>query len=110
MKALRKLGVETCTVVGFSYGGMVAFKMAEMYPEMVRAMVISGSILAMTDSISGETLKRLGFSSSSELLMPTSVKGLKALQSVAMYRKIWFPDRFHKDYLEVTIVVITLSH
>ncbi|KAL3725804.1 hypothetical protein ACJRO7_030781 [Eucalyptus globulus] len=101
VKGLRKLGVEMCTVVGFSYGGMVAFKMAEMYPEMVRAMVISGSILAMTDSISEEALQRLGFSSSSELLLPTSVKGLKALQSVAMHRKIWFPDRFHKDYLEV---------
>uniref|UniRef100_A0A251VCP9 Uncharacterized protein n=1 Tax=Helianthus annuus TaxID=4232 RepID=A0A251VCP9_HELAN len=30
---------------------------------MVRAMVISGSILAMTDSISKQTLKGLGFSS-----------------------------------------------
>lgn len=101
MKALNKLGVERFTLVGFSYGGMVAFKMAEMYPQAVDAVVISGSILAMTDSISDETLHRLGFSSSSELLMPTSVKGLKALQTVAMHRKIWFPDRLHKDYLEV---------
>ncbi|KAI4381156.1 hypothetical protein MLD38_007262 [Melastoma candidum] len=101
MKAFNKLGVERFTVVGFSYGGMVAFKMAEMYPEAVEAVVISGSILAMTDSISDETLHRLGFSSSSELLMPSSVKGLKALQTVAMHRKIWFPDRLHKDYLEV---------
>ncbi|KAL9663621.1 hypothetical protein QQ045_019012 [Rhodiola kirilowii] len=30
---LRKLGLESCTVVGFSHGGMVAFKMAEMYPD-----------------------------------------------------------------------------
>ncbi|CAN0919366.1 Epoxide hydrolase 3 [Linum grandiflorum] len=100
-KGLRKLGVETCMVVGFSYGGMVAFKMAEMYPEMVRGMVVSGSILAMTDSISVETLGRIGFKSSSELLLPTSVKGLKALLSVAAYKKLWFPDRLHKDFLEV---------
>ncbi|PKI63654.1 monoacylglycerol lipase ABHD6-like [Punica granatum] len=98
---LKKLGVEKCTVVGFSYGGMVAFKMGELYPDFVQAMVISGSILAMTDSLSEETLHSLGYSSSSELLLPTNVKGLKALQSVAMYRKFWFPDRFHKDYLEV---------
>ncbi|KAF7809721.1 Epoxide hydrolase 4 [Senna tora] len=100
-KALRKVGVESCVVVGFSYGGMVAFKMAEMYPEMVRAMVISGSILAMTDSISASALSELGFSSSSELLLPTSVKGLKALLSVAAYKKLWFPDRLHKDFLQV---------
>ncbi|KAG4175402.1 hypothetical protein ERO13_A11G183900v2 [Gossypium hirsutum] len=100
VQGLRKLGVEKCVVVGFSYGGMVAFKMAQMYPHMVEAMVVSGSILAMTDSISVETLNRLGFSSSAELLLPNSVKGLKALLSVAAYKKLWFPDRLHKDYLE----------
>ncbi|XP_045786784.1 epoxide hydrolase 4 isoform X1 [Trifolium pratense] len=99
--ALRKLGVEKCIVVGFSYGGMVAFKMAEMYPELVQAMVISGSILAMTDSISATSLQELGFSSSSELLLPNSVKGLKALLSIAAYKKLWFPDRLHRDFLEV---------
>ncbi|XP_057967538.1 uncharacterized protein LOC131157415 [Malania oleifera] len=100
-KGLRKLGVEKCTVVGFSYGGMVAFKMAERYPELVGAMVVSGSVLAMTDSISGSTLQRLGFSSSSELLLPNSVKGLKALLSVAAHKKLWFPDCLHRDYLQV---------
>lgn len=90
-----------CTVVGFSYGGMVAFKMGEMYPEMVKAMVVSGSILAMTDSISDATLSGLGFSSSAELLLPDSVKGSKALLSVAAHKKLWFPDRLHKDFLEV---------
>ncbi|KAG8383985.1 hypothetical protein BUALT_Bualt04G0070700 [Buddleja alternifolia] len=101
VKGLRKLGVEKCTVVGFSYGGMVAFKMAELYPELVEAVVISGSILAMTDSISKDTLEGLGFSSSSELLLPNSVKGCKALLKVAAHKKLWFPDRLHKDFLEV---------
>ncbi|XP_042064649.1 2-hydroxymuconate semialdehyde hydrolase-like [Salvia splendens] len=101
LKGLKKLGVERCTVVGFSYGGMVAFKMAELHPEMVDAMVISGSTLAMTDSISNATLDDLGFSSSSELLLPTSVKGCKALLKVAAYKNLWFPDRLHRDFLEV---------
>lgn len=101
MKGLQKLGVERCTVVGFSYGGMVAFKMAELYPELVENLVVSGSILAMTDSISDATVQSLGFASSSELLLPTSVDGLKALLSVAAYKKFWFPRRFYKDYLEV---------
>ncbi|KAF5738156.1 epoxide hydrolase 3-like isoform X1 [Tripterygium wilfordii] len=98
---LRKLGVEKCRVVGFSYGGMVAFKIAELYTDFVEAMVVSGSILAMTDSISESTLSSIGFTSSSELLLPSSVKGLKALLSVATYKKLWFPDRLHKDFLEV---------
>lgn len=98
---LKKLGVEKCIVVGFSYGGMVAFKMAELYPELVQAIVVSGSIWAMTDSISDNTMQELGFSSSSELLLPTSVKGLKTLLSIATYKNLWFPDRLHKDFLEV---------
>ncbi|KAL6520044.1 hypothetical protein OROHE_017187 [Orobanche hederae] len=80
---------------------MVAFKMAEMYPELVAAVVISGSILAITDSISSDTLGELGFSSSSELLLPASVAGCKALLKVAAHKKLWFPDRLHKDFLEV---------
>lgn len=100
-KGLAKLGVDRCILVGFSYGGMVSFKMAELYPNLVQAMVVSGSIFAMTDSINETTLSRLGVSSSSELLLPNSVKGLKALLSVATYKKLWFPSRLYKDFLEV---------
>uniref|UniRef100_A0ACD5VQ75 Uncharacterized protein n=1 Tax=Avena sativa TaxID=4498 RepID=A0ACD5VQ75_AVESA len=99
--ALGKLGVERCTVVGFSYGGMVAFKMAESHPELVRSLVVSGSVVAMTDSISETTLERIGVKSSAELLLPDSVKGLKALLSIATHRNLWFPERLHRDYLQV---------
>ncbi|KAJ0971688.1 hypothetical protein J5N97_019647 [Dioscorea zingiberensis] len=99
--ALGRLGVEKCTVVGFSYGGMVAFKMAEMRPDMVESLVVSGSVIAMTDSISETALERLGFSSSAELLLPDSVKGLKALLKVAAYKHLWFPDCIYRDYLKV---------
>ncbi|CAO1945268.1 unnamed protein product [Urochloa humidicola] len=99
--ALRKLGVGPCAVVGFSYGGMVSFKMAEAHPDLVRWLVVSGSVLAMTDSISEAALERIGVASSAELLLPDSVKGLKALLSIATHRKLWFPDRLHRDYLEV---------
>ncbi|KAK8928729.1 hypothetical protein KSP39_PZI017229 [Platanthera zijinensis] len=98
--ALGRLGVTVCTVVGFSYGGMVAFKMAEARPDLVKAIVVSGSVTAMTDSISAETMERLGFSSSKELLLPETVKGLKALLKVAAYKKLWFPDFLHRDYLK----------
>ncbi|KAF7032998.1 hypothetical protein CFC21_044125 [Triticum aestivum] len=99
--ALGKLGVDECTVVGFSYGGMVAFKMAESRPDLVRSLVVSGSVVAMTDSISDTTLERIGVRSSAELLLPESVKGLKALLSIAAHRRLWFPERLHRDFLEV---------
>ncbi|KAL6614858.1 hypothetical protein ACP70R_037128 [Stipagrostis hirtigluma subsp. patula] len=99
--ALRRLGVERCAVVGFSYGGMVSFKMAESHPDLVRSLVVSGSVVAMTDSISETTLERIGVKSSAELLLPESVQGLKALLSIATHRRLWFPDRLHRDYLQV---------
>lgn len=101
VKGLRLLGVDKFVAVGFSYGGMVAFKIAEAYPDMVRAMVVSGSILAMTDTINEASLNRLGFSSSKDLLLPTSVKGLKALFTIAVHKPFWFPKRLYKDYFEV---------
>ncbi|WOK98522.1 epoxide hydrolase 4 isoform X1 [Canna indica] len=99
--ALDRLGVERCTAVGFSYGGMVAFKMAELRPDLVTSLVISGSVYAMTDSISKATLTELGFASSSELLLPASIEGLKALLSVTMHKKLWFPEFLYRDFLEI---------
>jgi len=57
VKSLRILGIEKFTLVGFSYGGMVAFKIAEEYPEMVQAMVVSGDYYILDDSIFCEWLK-----------------------------------------------------
>lgn len=100
-RALRKLGVDKCAVVGFSYGGMVAFKLAEMYADMVETLVVSGSVLAMTESISQAEITRMGFSSSSELLLPETVKGLKSLLNISTYRNLWFPECLHKQFLKV---------
>ncbi|KAL0885439.1 hypothetical protein Bca101_009421 [Brassica carinata] len=101
VKSLRILGVEEFVLVGFSYGGMVAFKIVEEYPEMVRAMVVSGSVLSMTDTISESNLNRIGFKSSADLLLPTSVKGLKTLFALSVHRPMWFPNRLFKDFIEV---------
>ncbi|GLJ20384.1 hypothetical protein SUGI_0370330 [Cryptomeria japonica] len=101
MTLLKKLKVEKCAMVGLSYGGMVAFTMAEMYPELVTCLVVSGSVIAMTDSISQTSLNRLGFSSFAELLLPTTVKGLKALFSVGFYKKIWLSEFLFRDFLEI---------
>ncbi|XP_010924284.1 uncharacterized protein [Elaeis guineensis] len=98
---LGRLGVGRFTAVGFSYGGMVAFKMAEARPELLDALVVSGSVVALTDAISREALDRLGFSSWAELLLPETLEGLKALFSVGTYKKLWFPDRLYKDCLKV---------
>ncbi|CAN7068603.1 unnamed protein product [Brassica oleracea var. botrytis] len=96
VKAMRILGVKTFVPVGFSYGGVVAFKIAELHGDMVKALVVSGSPPVMTDS----NVNRFGFSSVSDVLLPKTVKGLKFLLSLAMHKRIWLPSWPLKDYLK----------
>uniref|UniRef100_A0A7C9CZF8 AB hydrolase-1 domain-containing protein n=1 Tax=Opuntia streptacantha TaxID=393608 RepID=A0A7C9CZF8_OPUST len=99
---LRRLGVERCIVVGFSYGGFVGFQMAQHHSDLVGSMVVSGSTLALTQSISSKALERLGFASWSELLLPTSAQGVKVLVEHGSYKlhKL-IPRYLCKDFLEV---------
>ncbi|KAI8533001.1 hypothetical protein RHMOL_Rhmol11G0262200 [Rhododendron molle] len=98
-RGLRKLGVEKCTVVGLSYGGMVGFKMAAMYPELVEALVASCTVIEMTQSVAHQSQKKLGISQWSELLLPETVEGVKFLFAVL------FSNRKEKaELLEALIV------
>ncbi|XP_010068567.2 uncharacterized protein LOC104455479 [Eucalyptus grandis] len=60
-RGLAKLGVQQCTVVGFSYGAVVAFRLAELRPEQVESVVATCSGPVLTESLSRECLERLGF-------------------------------------------------
>ncbi|WOH12809.1 hypothetical protein DCAR_0832317 [Daucus carota subsp. sativus] len=99
-KGLSKLGVEKCTIVGLSYGGMVGFKMARNYPDLVESMVVSGTLMEMTESINSALLKKFNANSWSDLLMPTSVDGVKEMMSVGTHKLPWLPDFFYKHFLE----------
>ncbi|CDY60286.1 BnaA09g52850D [Brassica napus] len=77
---------------------MVAFKIVEEYPEMVRAMVVSGSILVMTNTISESNLNHIGSKSSEDLMSPTSVMGLKTLFALAVHKSMWFPNRLFMEF------------
>ncbi|ONH91148.1 hypothetical protein PRUPE_8G096000 [Prunus persica] len=100
-KGLRKMGVERCTLVGLSYGGMVGFKMAELHPNLVESIVATGSVLALTRSISDASLERLGFKCWPDYLLPDSVKGVRNMFEIAAYKFPYLPDWIYKDCLEV---------
>ncbi|KAE8670675.1 hypothetical protein F3Y22_tig00112114pilonHSYRG00140 [Hibiscus syriacus] len=57
------------------YGGLVGFKMAEVYPELVESMVVTCSVIALTELIS--RAYHLGFKSWADYLLPDSVKGVE---------------------------------
>nr|XP_043607854.1 2-hydroxy-6-oxo-2,4-heptadienoate hydrolase-like isoform X1 [Erigeron canadensis] len=99
-KGLEKLKVDKVTLVGLSYGGMVGFKMAKMYPHLVKSMVMSATVIEMTESISLDAYKRLDISSWSELLIPATLEGLKKMFSIGFHKVPWLPDFVYRDILE----------
>ena len=109
-KGLKKLGVERCTLVGLSYGGMVGFKMAEMYPDLVESMVLTCSVMALTKSISDAALERIGFKSWSDYLLPDSVHGVKILFDIATFKLPRIPNFIYKHHLEVCNIISYMLH
>jgi pimeloyl-ACP methyl ester carboxylesterase len=100
---LRKLGVvERCTVVGFSYGGLVAFEMAAVFPGLVRSIVVSGAVVTYTASINDALLARFGAGSMTELMLPETLRGVTRLLTTAFYKKPWLPRRLLKDFQKVS--------
>nr|XP_007156948.1 hypothetical protein PHAVU_002G030900g [Phaseolus vulgaris]ESW28942.1 hypothetical protein PHAVU_002G030900g [Phaseolus vulgaris] len=76
---LRKLGVEKCVLVGF---------------------MVSGAVVAITESVILRAVEGVGFSSCSEMLLPVTVEGLKTLFSVACNLNLSLPNRFFSDFLQ----------
>ncbi|KAK9667380.1 hypothetical protein RND81_14G252000 [Saponaria officinalis] len=100
---LKSLGLEKCIVVGFSYGGMVSFQLAEHHPELVGSVIITDSVLGLTESISRKGLAQIGFTSWADFLIPNTSEGVKVLLDYSSYKNNfpWFPRFVYQHYLEV---------
>ncbi len=73
-------------LVGTNYGGMVAFQMAEMYPNFVKKVVISNSGVGFMSTSLDELLARSNLSNLSEVMLPSSVKGMKVFLANVTYK------------------------
>jgi pimeloyl-ACP methyl ester carboxylesterase len=73
-------------LVGTNYGGMVAFRMAEMYPNFVKKVVISSLGVGFMSTRLDELLARSNLSSISEVMLPSSIKGMKVFLANVTYK------------------------
>lgn len=92
MKRLKR-----CTLVGLSYGGMVGFKMAEMYLDLVESLVATCSVM-FTESVSNAALERIGFDSWVDYLLPKTADALKVKLDIACYKLPTLPAFFFQTY------------
>ncbi|KAJ4979244.1 hypothetical protein NE237_010024 [Protea cynaroides] len=75
-KLLEKLGVKRYTVMGTSYGGMVAYHMASMRPERVEKVVIASSAVNMVQKDHEELLERAKVKVIDDLMLPKTAAQL----------------------------------
>ncbi|KAI8572988.1 hypothetical protein RHMOL_Rhmol01G0243900 [Rhododendron molle] len=87
-KLLEKLGVKRYYVVGTSYGGFVAYRMAAMWPERVAKVVVASSAVNMRQKDNVEFLeKRAKKEKLEELMLPATAAQLKVLLGLYTNRR-----------------------
>jgi hypothetical protein len=64
-------------------------QMAEMYPNFVKKVMISSSGVGFVSTSLDELLARSNLSSISELMLPSSVKGMKVFLANVTYKAMW---------------------
>lgn len=101
-KMMEKMGVESYSVVGTSYGGFVAYRMAAMLPEKVEKVVIASSGVNMRLRDNQELIKRAGMDSIEEVMLPNTAAQLRSLMGLAVFRRMRLPDFFLNDFIEVS--------
>lgn len=99
-KLMEKVGVEKYSVVGTSYGGFVAYRMAVMWGERVEKVVVASSGVNMRRRDNLELMKRAKVEKVEELLLPATAGQLRTLMRLAVSQRFYMPDFFLKDFID----------
>lgn len=98
---MDSLGVEKFHVLGTSYGGFVAYRMAEMCAENVEKVVIASSAVNMRKENNEELVQRA--ERIEEALLPTTAAEFRTLMGLASsWRLDILPDYFLNDVVNVS--------
>ncbi|XP_042058831.1 2-hydroxymuconate semialdehyde hydrolase-like isoform X1 [Salvia splendens] len=99
-KLMEKLGISRYSVVGTSYGGLVAYRMASMWPERVEKVVIASSAANMRRRDHVELMKRAKVEKVDDLLLPSSASQLRKLLGLSVFRRLFMPDFILNDFID----------
>ncbi|KAJ0266537.1 Uncharacterized protein HA466_0005240 [Hirschfeldia incana] len=100
-KLMEKLGVERYSVVGTSYGGFVAYNMANMMPEKVEKVVLASSGVNMRRSDNEALIARAKCHDIVEVMLPSSATDLRRFSGMISSRKLdYVPDFVLNDFCQ----------
>jgi pimeloyl-ACP methyl ester carboxylesterase len=85
MELMRSLGVPAFSLLGTSYGGFVAFRMAHMFPSAVKRVIISNSGILMTPEDNVKLASRGHVNTVAELLLPATPNALLAASTLVFW-------------------------
>ncbi|KAL2630259.1 hypothetical protein R1flu_014945 [Riccia fluitans] len=95
------LEVDQVNVVGTSYGGMVAYRLASAYPERVKKVVVASSGVMMDHQTNQRLYKLTRVNDVKQLLVPTDLQGMRRGMSTAtVWRVDLVPDLFLADLFQ----------
>eukprot|EP00257_Ricinus_communis_P017616 XP_015576092.1 uncharacterized protein LOC8284649 [Ricinus communis] len=104
-EGLKKLGVEKYNVVGISYGGYVAYYMAENFNDEVKKVVIVSCGICYTEEQREEQLRKLGRNNNIyDLLVPRKPEDAREMLKLAMHKikpTKWLPDSVICEFINV---------
>ncbi|GJP30405.1 hypothetical protein CLOM_g1079 [Closterium sp. NIES-68] len=83
LRLLDRLGISECSLVGLSYGGFVAYRMACLEPGRVQRLVLAASGLMTSAEEHAAVLREWQVAHIAELLLPDHPAGVQRLMSLA---------------------------
>lgn len=103
-KLLQLLNVHEFSVVGTSYGGFVAYRLAHSYPTAVTKLVLSSSAVNMTREADAAMVTRFKTKDVTDILQPCDVEGVRRASVLAFHRQPPFtiPEFICNDILDVS--------
>lgn len=106
-EGLRRLGVGRYSVYSISYGGYVAYRMAEICPEEVeRLVIVSSGVGWDNDDEILDQIRKVG-RDPTEVLLPTNPQDLRLLVGLSTCKGNplrFLPDFFLQQFINVSII------
>eukprot|EP01018_Ginkgo_biloba_P007639 Gb_03307 [translate_table: standard] len=100
MKLLKHLGVTKFHLVGISYGGFVAYRLAQLYPEAVQKLVIISSGVCKEPEDGHQLFQTSESRTAADILLPQNPANLRTLLDFSMYK----PPRMIPSFLLQDII------
>ena len=107
VEGLKRLGLNRFSLYGISYGGYVAYRMAEMCPEEVEKVVIISSGIIWTEKQKEELLYKKYGRNGLEIVLPQSPHDLRLLLNLSVYKfdpLKWVPDLVLRTFVQVSFL------